>query len=101
VSGYLGNVEPLAILAPGTWTTDSSLRKSIHVHESMQFQFTADMFNIFNRTNLAPPALINVFNAGVTQANFNPNTSINTTAGQITKTLSSSRQMQFGIRFEF
>ena len=90
--GYLGNVEPLALLSPSTWTTDASLKRVISIREGMRIQLTADMFNIFNRTNLAPPALVNV---------FNPNQSVNTTAGQITSTIGSSRQVQLGARFEF
>ena len=92
VAGYLGNVEPLAFLSPSTWSTDASLRRVIKIRESMDVQLTADVFNIFNRTNLAPPALVNVFTgAGA----------INSTAGQITRTIGSSRQMQFGGRFSF
>jgi hypothetical protein len=105
--GYLGNMEPLVLLAPSTWTTDASLRKAVKIKESMQLQLTADMFNIFNRTNLAPPALVNVFTSGATPANQftssgaqNPAV-VNSTAGQINRTLGSSRQMQLGVRFEF
>ena len=92
VAGYLGDVEPLALLAPATWTTDASVKRNIKVGEGMGFQVTADVFNIFNRTNFAPPASVNVFTA---------TGGVNTTAGQITRTIGTSRQMQFGVRFEF
>jgi hypothetical protein len=92
VPGYLGNVEPLPLFSPGTWTTDASLKRAIPIREGMRIQLTADMFNIFNRTNLAPPALVNVFNA---------NQTVNTTAGQIISTIGTSRQVQIGARFEF
>jgi hypothetical protein len=90
--GYLGNVEPLPVLSPSTWTTDASIKRVIALREGMGIHFSVDIFNIFNRTNLAPPALVNVFNA---------NQTVNTTAGQITRTIGTSRQMQFGARFEF
>ena len=92
MAGYLGDVEPLPLLAPATWTTDASLKRNIKVSERMGFQVTADVFNIFNRTNFAPAASVNVFTA---------TGAVNTTAGQITRTIGTSRQMQFGIRFEF
>jgi hypothetical protein len=92
VAGYLGDVEPLPLLAPATWTTDASVKRNIKVGEGMGFQVTADVFNIFNRTNFAPPASVNVFTA---------TGAVNTTAGQITRTIGTSRQMQFGVRFEF
>jgi hypothetical protein len=92
VPGYLGDVEALPLIAPATWTTDASMKRSIRVREGMGFQIMADVFNIFNRTNFAPPASVNVFTA---------TGAVNTTAGQITRTIGASRQMQFGLRFEF
>jgi hypothetical protein len=92
VAGYLGDVAALPLLAPATWTTDASLKRNIRFHEEMNIHLTAEIFNIFNRTNFAPPASVNVFTA---------TGAVNTTAGQITRTIGTSRQMQFGARFEF
>lgn len=92
VPGYLGDVGPLPLTAPATWTTDVSVKRNVRIGEGIGFQLTADVFNIFNRTNLAPPASVNVFTA---------TGAVNTTAGQITRTIGTSRQMQFGVRFEF
>ena len=92
VPGYLGDVEALPLTGPATWTTDASVKRNIKIREDMGFQVTADVFNIFNRTNFAPPASVNVFTA---------TGAVNTTAGQITRTIGTSRQMQFGVRFEF
>ena len=72
--------------------TDASINRRIRTGEGMAFQVTADVFNIFNRTNFAAPASVNVFTA---------TGAVNTTAGQITRTIGTSRQMQFGVRFEF
>src|SRR5262249_37819760 len=72
VPGYLGDVGPLKVPAPATWTTEASLKRTIRVQEGMDFQLMADVFNIFNRTNFAPPASVNVFTAAG---------AVNTTAG--------------------
>lgn len=44
---------------PGYSAVDLALLKSTQVRESVSIQFRADMFNIFNRMNLAPIALPN------------------------------------------
>ena len=40
---------------PGIAETDFSMMKDIKVNERYSFQFRADFFNLFNRTNLNPP----------------------------------------------
>ena len=92
-AGYLGNMGPLILTAPTTWTTDVTLRKTIPLRESMNLQLTADMFNAFNRTNFASPASTTIFASNLTTPN--------TTAGQIINTIGTSRQFQIGARFQF
>jgi len=97
--GYVGNMGALILTAPGLWNTDMGLKKNIVLRESKTLQLGVDMFNAFNRTNLASPALATAFvNQGTTAA---PKLIPNTTAGQITKTLTTSRQVQIGARFTF
>jgi hypothetical protein len=93
--GYLGNMGPLILTGPATWSTDLSLKKKITIRESQTLQLTADMFNAFNRTNLAPPDATTAFVLQSGALVPNP------TAGQITRTVILSRQFQIGARFQF
>ena len=92
-AGYLGDMAPLILNAPTTANTDISLRRMITLkyREGMNVLLSADMFNAFNRTNLASPASTTVF-AGAAQ---------NSTLGQITSTVGSSRQFQIGVKMQF
>jgi hypothetical protein len=68
------------------------MRRNFAVRESMNLQLTGDMFNAFNRTNYAPPDQSNVFTQSL---------GVNTTLGQINRTISTSRQFQVGLHFQF
>ena len=90
---------PLILTAPSTVNTDVSLKKTIMIRESKTVQLSADMFNAFNRSNLAPPTSATAFvnNGSTTSPNFVPNG----TAGQITAMVGTSRQFQIGVRLQF
>jgi hypothetical protein len=65
----------------------------------MSLQLGADMFNAFNRTNLSAPSINSIFiNSGTATA---PNPTYSPQAGQITSTLTTSRQFQLSARFAF
>ena len=97
--GYLGNVGALPLTSAALVNTDISLKKMIPIRESMNIQLGADMFNAFNRTNFAAPSTITMFtNAGTAAA---PAPVISATAGQITQTIGTSRQLQISARFQF
>jgi len=54
----LGNLPRNSIIGPGLVNFDMSFLKDNHVPklgENFNVQFRADLFNIFNRTNFAPP----------------------------------------------
>jgi len=75
---------------PGLADLDLSLFKTTAIAERMKLQFRAEIFNVVNRANFATPNAV-VF-AGT---NFNPS------AGLITATTTTSRQIQFGLKLIF
>ena len=75
---------------PGLGELDLSLFKRFAITERMNLQFRAECFNLQNRANFGTPNAI-VFSNGA----------ISPTAGLITSTVTSSRQMQFGLKLIF
>lgn len=57
-----------SVYGPGFGTVDASLVKNTTLHENVKLQLRAEMFNIFNRLNLAPPS------GSFTSANFGRST---------------------------
>ena len=97
--GYLGDLPPLYLTGPALVNTDMGLKKVFAMGESRSLQLGVDMFNAFNRTNFSVPTSTTAFlNVGSTNA---PNFVPNTTAGQITSTVTTSRQIQIGAKFVF
>jgi len=60
--------------------------------EGTRLEFRSEFFNLFNRANFADPA------SQVLNAN---NNSVISTVGQITRTVTSSRQLQFSLKLVF
>jgi hypothetical protein len=86
-SGFYGNLGRDTLIGPGLATWDFSLFKDTRLHERASLQFRAEFFNILNRANFNTP------NAVV----FTP-TGVSPTAGVITSTATTSRQIQFGLK---
>ena len=76
------------MVGPGLATMDLSLLKSIAVSERTHVQFRAEAFNLLNRANFGTP----------NNLILNPDGSPRSTAGQITATTTTSRQLQFGLK---
>ena len=55
--GTFGTTSRNAFRGPGFFTVDASLIKNTQLHEGVSLQLRAEMFNIFNRINLANPSL--------------------------------------------
>ncbi len=92
-SGFFGNVGRDAYTGPGLATWDFSVMKETVVRERLKFQFRAELFNMLNRANFNTPSLItNVLLPGSTTSVQSPS------AGLITSTSTSSRQVQFGLK---
>jgi hypothetical protein len=86
-SGFYGNLGRDTLNGPGLATWDFSVLKDTPIRESYRVQFRAEFFNILNRANLNTP------NAVV----FTPS-GVSPTAGLITSTSTTSRQIQFGLK---
>jgi hypothetical protein len=98
------NPSAFVLSTPGTWGTlgrgtytgpgladvDLSLFKRIAVSEKMNLQFRAECFNIQNRANFGTPNAI-VFSNGI----------VSPSAGLISSTVTTSRQIQFGLKLIF
>ncbi len=86
-SGFYGNLGRDTLPGPGLATVDLSFLKVTPIRENLKLQFRADLFNAFNRANFGTP------NAVV----FTP-TGVSPTAGVITSTATTSRQIQLGLK---
>ncbi|HXJ04827.1 MAG TPA: carboxypeptidase regulatory-like domain-containing protein [Candidatus Acidoferrum sp.] len=92
-SGFFGNAGRDTYIGPGLATWDFSVLKDTRIHERLSMQFRAELFNILNRANFNTPNLI-VFTPP-TAANL---TGLSGTAGAITSTSTTARQVQFGLK---
>ncbi len=63
--GTAGDLGRNVLVGPGYAETDISLTKVTKINERMTLQIRADLFNIFNHPNFAPPAA-SIINAGDT-----------------------------------
>lgn len=86
-SGFYGNLGRDTLNGPGLATWDFSALKNTAVSERLTIQFRAELFNLLNRANFNTPNLIV----------FTPN-GVSGTAGAITSTSTTSRQVQFALK---
>ena len=92
-SGFYGNAGRDIVSGPGLATWDFSVLKNTTIYERAQLQFRLEIFNLLNRANFNTPNLIT----------FTPPTTTNPsgvsgTAGAITSTSTTARQLQFGLK---
>jgi hypothetical protein len=93
-AGTLGNLGRNTFIGPNLRTFDLSGMKNWRINERANLQFRLEAFNLFNRANFGPPNLLAF--AGTrddepTLPGF----------GRIRNTVTSSRQIQFGLRLSF
>jgi hypothetical protein len=86
-SGFYGNLGRDTLTGPGLATWDFSALKETSITERVNLQFRAEIFNLLNRANFNTPNLIV----------FTP-TGVSGTAGAISSTSTTSRQVQFGLK---
>ena len=89
--GFWGNLEQNAGTTPGNVTFDLSLVKQTALTERATLQFRAELFNIFNRANFGNPRGAAFRRGGRPDSRF----------GQITRTNTTSRQVQFALKLSF
>ncbi|MBF8300596.1 MAG: Oar protein [Acidobacteria bacterium] len=87
--GYFGNLGKGTIRSPGLATVDLSVFKNIQMGTG-RIQFRFETFNLFDRVNFGTPEMIAFINGEP-----------NPTAGLITRTRTSARQTQLGVRWTF
>jgi hypothetical protein len=118
-AGTFGNLPRNALRGPGFWQADLILNKRIPLAERLKLEFRAEVFNVFNRTNFAPPsATLNVGLPTITSAgvlgptNVQPGqpftqSAAGSTFGLLRQTvertvgLGTNRQIQFALRLNF
>ena len=89
-AGTFGNAGRNQFLGPNLIELDMSMFKKIPINERWNLQFRAEAFNLLNRANFGQPA-IGVF-AGA---------SVSPSAGVITSTATTSRQLQVALKLMF
>jgi hypothetical protein len=87
--GTYGNVGRNVLHGPSLVELDLSLAKRFALSERFNLQFRAESFNLLNRANLNAPNPV-VFTAATGGAS--------PTAGVVTNTSTTSRQLQFGLK---
>ncbi len=89
-AGTYGNLGRGVYSGPGLAEVDASLFKTTAITERTNLQFRAEFFNVLNHANFGTPNAT-VFASGA----------ISPTAGLITSTATTSRQIQFGLKLIF
>ena len=86
-SGFWGNLGRDTLSGPGLGAWDFSAIKDTKIRERTEVEFRAELFNLLNRANFNTPNLIA----------FTP-TGVSGTAGAITSTSTTARQVQFALK---
>jgi hypothetical protein len=89
-AGTFGDLGRGVYSGPGLAEVDASLFKTTAITERTNLQFRAEFFNVLNHTNFGTP-----------NATVFSNGAISPSAGLITSTATTSRQIQFGLKLIF
>jgi hypothetical protein len=89
--GFFGDMGRNTVIAPGIATFDFGVTKNFALGEEMDLQFKAEIFNAFNRVNFGLPNM----NALDGSGDSDPQ------AGIISRTTTTSRQIQFALKIVF
>jgi len=95
-AGFLGNLGRNTLTGPRFFGFDVALAKDLRIAENMRLELRVEGFNIFNHPNFGLPGQF-LF-SGIDQ---NGNGIPNPTAGQITTTVGTPRELQFALKLRF
>jgi hypothetical protein len=98
--GTFGNVGRDTLTGPGLTELDFALAKSTTIHERLRAQFRAEFFNVLNHSNFTTPNAV-VYSSGPTPKTPTVAAAASPTAGVISATSTTSRQVQFGLKLLF
>jgi len=87
-AGFLGDLGRGTLIGPGRVALDMSLTKSTSLGQSRRVEFRFEVFNVLNRANFYLPSNTNIFSTTGRLPNI----------GVITKTGTSARQIQLGMK---
>jgi hypothetical protein len=90
-AGFYGNLGRNTLIGPGLMMVSPALSKQFLITERIRLQFRSEFFNILNHANFAGPSSGTVYNSS----------GLVGSAGLITATTTSSRQIQFGLKLSF
>ena len=93
-----GNAGRNILIGPGVTSLDFSLFKNNYIKrisERFNIQFRAEIFNILNHANFAPPSTPT--NSDIFDGSGSPNT----VAGALTSTTTTAREIQFAVKVIF
>ena len=91
LAGTLGNLGRSSVRGDGVIQLDFGLTKRFDVTERIGAQFRAEFFNIINHANFAHPSASLFTSSGGRRGN----------TGRITRTVTTSRQIQFALKITF
>lgn len=91
LNGMLGNVGRSTARGQGVIQIDFGLSKRFVMTERVGMQFRAEFFNIINRANFAHPSASTLQSSGSYRGN----------SGNISRTVTTSRQIQFALKVTF
>lgn len=89
-AGTWGNLGRGRFFGPGLISLDMSMLKNVGITERVSAQFRAEVFNLLNHTNFASPNAV-AFSG----------TTVSPSAGLINSTVTTSRQIQLGLKLIF
>lgn len=90
-AGFFGNLGRNTLIGPGLVMVDMSVNKRFRITERVEAQFRTEMFNALNRPNFSIPSQRTVFSSSGPVGS----------AGRITSTATSARQLQLGLKLVF
>ncbi len=100
IPGTFGNAGRDTLTGPALKNADLSLVKDIPLRERLHAQFRAEFFNFLNHSNFTTPNAV-VFSTGPTPAKPTTEAALSPTAGVVTATATTSRQLQFALKVLF